>query len=145
MVSSLTLAADKVDVEIPTNDGVIKTEDLRGKVVYIDFWASWCAPCRKSFPWLNTMLEKYEDQGLTIIGINVDKSAALASEFLEQVPASFLIGYDPKATLAEHFELSAMPSAFVVSREGELVDVHYGFVSRKKEQYEASIIKALEQ
>lgn len=134
---------EKVDIEIPTLDGVINTADLRGQVVYIDFWASWCVPCRKSFPWLNTMLEKYEDQGLTIIGINVDKDAAFAAEFLKETPAMFLIGYDPKATLAELFELPAMPSAFIVSRDGELIDAHYGFKTSATDQYEASIVKAL--
>lgn len=133
----------KVDIEIPTQDGVINTADLRGQVVYIDFWASWCVPCRKSFPWLNTMLEKYEDQGFTVIGINVDKDAAFAAQFLKEVPANFAIGYDPKATLAELFELPAMPSAFIVSREGDLIDAHYGFTTSKTDEYEASIAKAL--
>ncbi len=132
-----------VDIEIPTLDGAIKTADLRGQVVYIDFWASWCVPCRQSFPWLNSMLEKYQDQGLTIIGINVDKDATFAAEFLAETPAKFPIAYDPKATLAELFELTAMPSAFIVSREGELVDAHYGFKASKTDKYEASIVKAL--
>ena len=138
-----TMATDKVDIEIPTLDGVINTADLRGQVVYIDFWASWCVPCRKSFPWLNSMLKKYEDQGFTVIGINVDKEAAFAAEFLAEVPAKFPIGYDPKATLAELFELPAMPSAFIVSREGEVIDAHYGFNSSKTDKYEAAIVKAL--
>lgn len=138
-----TSDGDKVDIEIPTQDGVINTAELRGQVVYIDFWASWCVPCRKSFPWLNTMLEKYEDKGLTVIGINVDRDAAFAAEFLEEVPANFPIGYDPKATLAELFELPAMPSAFIVSREGDLIDAHYGFKTSKTDEYEASIAKAL--
>jgi len=143
VLSGAATASDKVDIEIPTLEGVINTEELRGKVVYLDFWASWCAPCRKSFPWLNTMHEKYEEQGLTIIGINVDKDAAYAAEFLEQVPADFLIGYDPKAKLAELFELPAMPSAFIVSRDGEIIDAHYGFISKEKPKYEASIVEAL--
>ena len=137
------VSAETVDIEIPTLDGVINTADLRGQVVYIDFWASWCVPCRKSFPWLNSMLEKYQDQGLTVIAINVDKNAAAAADFLAEVPAQFTIGYDPKAILAELFELPAMPSAFIISREGELIDAHYGFKSSSTDKYEASIVEAL--
>ena len=89
------------------------------------------------------MLEKYQDQGFTVIAINVDKDAAYAADFLAEVPAQFTIGYDPKATLAELFELPAMPSAFIVSREGELIDAHYGFKTSSTEKYEASIVEAL--
>jgi len=145
IAANVSTATEKVDIEIPTQDGVINTADMRGQVVYIDFWASWCAPCRKSFPWLNSMLEKYADQGLAVIGINVDKDAAFAAEFLAEVPANFPIGYDPKAELAELFELPAMPSAFIVSREGELIDAHYGFKTSKTDEYEAAIAKALGQ
>jgi thiol-disulfide isomerase/thioredoxin len=137
-------SSEKVDVVIATADGSINTADLRGQVVYIDFWASWCAPCRKSFPWMNAMHAKYADEGLNIIAITVDKDIADSAAFLADLPPDFEIGYDPTATLAKLFELAAMPSAFIIDREGHLIDAHYGFRTAKTEDYEASIIKALQ-
>ncbi len=78
-------------------DEPLDLTQFRGKVVVIDFWASWCAPCRQSFPWLNEMQAKYRDRGLVIIGVNVDRERAEADRFLQQTPADFQIVYDPDA------------------------------------------------
>ena len=75
------------DFSLAGAKGQVTLSDYKGKVVYVDFWASWCAPCRLSFPFLNEMLAKYESQGLRIVGINVDKKAADAAKFLQKVPA----------------------------------------------------------
>ena len=78
----------------------------QGKVVYIDFWASWCVPCRKSFPWMNAIQEKYKQQGFTVVSINLDANKALAEKFLLEMPASFPVIYDPKGKIAKHFDSS---------------------------------------
>ena len=118
-------------------------EQYRGQVVVLDFWASWCAPCRRSFPWMNRMQAKYGDDGLVIIGINLDRDPADARVFLEEIPADFLIHYDTEATLAESFGVEGMPSSYVIGRDGEIVAQHLGFKVKREEEYEAALINAL--
>ena len=115
----------------------------RGKVVYLDFWASWCAPCRRSFPWMNEMKAKYQDDGLVIIGVNVDSEPGLADEFLAETPASFRIIRDPDGRLARRFELLGMPNSFLINRDGEVVAKHVGFRSDSPEKYERQLRQLL--
>ena len=113
--------------------------DYRGKVVIVDFWASWCVPCRQSFPWLNAMYVEYADDGLVILGVNTDVDAAEAQKFLEEIPAKFEIVYDPEGELARDFEVVAMPSSYVFARDGELDTRHLGFLRSRRDEYEAVI------
>jgi thiol-disulfide isomerase/thioredoxin len=118
-------------------------QEYAGKVVVLDFWASWCVPCRRSFPWLNTMQEKYGDEGLVIVGINLDMERAEAGRFLAEFPADFRIVYDDGMVLARRFEVMAMPSSYVIGRDGEVVAEHLGFKVKKQDEYEAVIRQAL--
>jgi len=119
--------------------------EVTGKVVWVDFWASWCAPCRRSFPWMNEMLERYEGQGLQIIGVNVDKEMKLAEDFLAETPAQFDLRYDPAGALAEEFGVQAMPSSFLLDADGNIIATHFGFRTADTGDYEATIVKALGQ
>ena len=121
----------------------LQLEQYRGKVVVVDFWASWCVPCRRSFPWMNEMQAKYGDRGLVIVGVNVDRDRAAAEEFLAELPANFRIHFDNDASVAEAFGVEAMPSSFVIDRDGEVIARHLGFRVRKQDEYEAAIVKAL--
>lgn len=112
---------------------------FRGKVVIIDFWASWCAPCRQSLPWLNEMQAKYRDRGLVVIGVNVDRERAEADRFLEQMPANFQIVYDPDGSLAARYHVPGMPSSYVIGRDGQQAGVHIGFRNGMREQREAEL------
>jgi thiol-disulfide isomerase/thioredoxin len=114
-----------------------------GKVVIVDFWASWCAPCRRSFPWLNSMQARYEDQGLVIIGVNLDESREKADKFLTEFPASFAIYFDSSKSLAREFGVEAMPSSFVIGREGSIIARHAGFKEDRQDEYEAILVEAL--
>lgn len=116
---------------------------VEGQVVWVDFWASWCAPCRRSFPWMNAMLDRYGDQGLQIIGVNVDKDRALAASFLEETPANFDLRYDPQGALAERFGVQAMPSSFLLDANGNVLAEHFGFRFADTGDYEAAIVEAL--
>ncbi|HEY0938567.1 MAG TPA: TlpA disulfide reductase family protein [Steroidobacter sp.] len=115
----------------------------RGKVVIVDFWASWCAPCRQSFPWLNQMQAKYRDRGLVVIGVNVDRERAEAQRFLEQTPAEFQIVYDPDGSLAARYQVPGMPSSYLIGRDGQQVGVHIGFRNGMREQREAELERLL--
>jgi len=115
----------------------------QGKVVLLDFWASWCVPCRRSFPWMNEMQQKYGDSGLVIIGVNMDAEAEEAQAFLANYPADFDIVYAPDGALAKEFGVRAMPSSFVIGRDGEVVTRHLGFKVKKQDEYEAALLSAL--
>lgn len=125
-------------------DPALNLAQYRGKVVYLDFWASWCVPCRKSFPWMNAMQAKYAGQGLVIIGINVDAEAKDAHAFLAHTPANFRIVYDPEGKLAETYGLMGMPSSFVLDRTGKVVATHIGFRDSSPTEYEQQLRELLE-
>ena len=114
-----------------------------GKVVLVDFWASWCVPCRRSFPWLNAMHDKYAEQGLVIVGVNEDEKRDSAAEFLAKYPPQFTIVYDETKSLASRFKVVALPSSYVIGRDGEIVQRHFGFKVKKQHEYEAAIVEAL--
>ncbi|WNC73014.1 redoxin family protein [Thalassotalea psychrophila] len=116
----------------------------KGKVIYLDFWASWCIPCRKSFPWMNAMEAKYAKQGFKVITVNVDVEKTLADDFLQENPANFSVIYDPKGAVAKEFKLKGMPSSYMINKLGKPVSAHVGFYNDKKDEYEAEIIKLLE-
>ena len=116
----------------------------RGKVVLIDFWASWCEPCRHSFPWLNAMHARYADRGLVVIGVNVDRDRADADRFLHNVPAAFQIVYDPSGALAARYDLPGMPVSYVIGPNGDVVARHIGFRSDLRAERETEVQQLLE-
>lgn len=116
----------------------------RGKVVYLDFWASWCVPCRRSIPWMNAMQQRYRDQGLVVIGVNEDSDPAAAKQFLAAHPAAFKVVPDPDGKLAESYGLMGMPSSFIIGRDGQVVTRHIGFHTDSPKSYAAELRKLLE-
>ncbi len=117
-------------------------EQYHGKVIYLDFWASWCIPCRKSFPWMNSMVERYPAQEFKIVTINLDRDPEAMHDFLARVPARFEIYHDPAGTLAEKFQLQGMPTSYLIDKSGQVVSRHIGFQTRLIDEYEEEI-KAL--
>lgn len=115
----------------------------RGKVVVVDFWASWCKPCRQSLPWLNQMKSRYARDGLVVIGVNVDAERGDADRFLRAVPLDFDVVFDPDGELATRFKVQGMPSSFVFDRAGKLVESRIGFREAKKPEHEATLRKLL--
>ncbi|HFE38035.1 MAG TPA: TlpA family protein disulfide reductase [Gammaproteobacteria bacterium] len=137
-------AAPAQNFKLPSKDGGnISLADLKGNVVYVDFWASWCAPCRKSFPWMNEMHDKYASQGLKIIGISLDGTQKSANNFLKKVPASFMIAYDTEGTTADAYNVQVMPTSYLIDRQGNLLFSHKGFRAKHKKKMEAEFVKAL--
>ncbi len=115
----------------------------RGKVVYLDFWASWCTPCRRSFPWLAELVRRFGAQDLVVIGINVDQNRDLADRFLTETPAHFPIVYDPQGDLASAYKIVGMPSAVLIDRSGHVRFQHVGFSENRKDEYEAHVHELL--
>ena len=127
------------EFQLPTASGSIQPADYKGKVIYVDFWASWCMPCKQSFPWLNKMQTKYKDKGFEIIGINLDKDKELADKFLAAIPASFTIAFDPDGGSAEKFNVKGMPSSYLIDRNGFMRARHLGFREKDRESLENAI------
>lgn len=140
-ITSNTVAATGIaaDFTLNSNKGSIKLSDYRGKVVLLDFWASWCGPCRESFPWMQHMHEKYVHQGLTIVAINMDKDSKLASAFLKAHPANFTIAYDPEGRVATSYSLIGMPSSFLIDDQGQIQEQYIGFHAGGNEANEEKI------
>ena len=144
-------AAHAVEPGQPAPDFTLAGDDgkplqlaaLRGKVVYLDFWASWCAPCRRSFPWLNAMQEKHGPGGFVVVGVNVDQRRSDAERFLAQVPARFTIAHDPQGTAPKLYAIKAMPSSLLIDRDGRVLLVHAGFRDEERDELEAKIAAAL--
>jgi len=125
------------------NDG-FTLRDYRGKVVYVDFWASWCIPCRASFPFMSEMVDKYGDD-LAIIAINVDEDGDDAAEFLSAFTTNFEIVYDPQGKLAESFDVKGMPMSYLYDRDGNLLGTHIGFRKKDRKTLEQVISDAIAQ
>jgi cytochrome c biogenesis protein CcmG/thiol:disulfide interchange protein DsbE len=118
-------------------------KQYEGKVVVLDFWASWCVPCRRSFPWWNTMHAKYADEGLVIIGVNLDNDLQDAAKFLEEYSAEFRIYYAKDKLQAKQYGVQAMPTTYILGRDGEIFATHFGFKVKQQEEYEAVLLDAL--
>ena len=111
----------------PVSAAPLDLSALRGRVVYLDFWASWCGPCQQSFPWMDSMQKAYEAQGLTVLAINVDRDRADADRFLKIFHPDFDIRFDPSGSWAEEFKVSGMPTSVLIDRHGAVRFTHVGF------------------
>lgn len=127
----------------PLPDGTLDLDDYRGKVVLVHFWASWSAPCRRSFPWLAAMHDRYADQGLVIILVNEDEAASAARAFLDEFPVSFTRIRDADGELFEAWDIVAMPSSYVIDRGGRIVARYLGFKPAQLAEFEATLRKTL--
>ena len=146
LLFSVPAIADELapDFTLPGNNQTVSLSALRGKVVYVDFWASWCQPCRQSFPWMNRMQQQYQEQGLVVVGINLDKSRALSDEFLKKVPAEFTLAYDPEGKIASAYHVKGMPSSYLIDRQGRIQNTHIGFREETSGDMESAIRAQLE-
>jgi thiol-disulfide isomerase/thioredoxin len=117
-------------------------ESLKGQVILLDFWASWCAPCRSSFPAMEALSKTYAGQGLTIIAVSVDEKRANMREFLKSAKVSFTVVGDPRHKLVATADIRSMPTSFLIDRAGKIRFVHAGFdAERTKREY----VKEIEQ
>jgi thiol-disulfide isomerase/thioredoxin len=105
-----------------------------GKVILLDFWASWCAPCKASFPVLDQLYNTYRSRGFEVIAVSVDDEAVDMKRFLEDHPASFAILHDARKQLVEQMAPEAMPTSYLIGRDGRIRSIHAGFNGRETEE-----------
>jgi thiol-disulfide isomerase/thioredoxin len=143
-VHALSAGDSAPALSLPTAAGQpVDLERLRGKVVWVDFWASWCGPCKRSFPWMNEMHAKYGASGLEIVAVNVDKKREDADKFLAVAPAQFTVVYDAAGRAPAAWDVKAMPTSYLVDASGRVAFVESGFRDERKAEVEAKIRAAL--
>lgn len=123
--------------------GDIELKSYRGKVVYVDFWASWCGPCRLSLPELNKLRKKYRKQGFEVIAINLDEEKDEAMSFLKEFPVAYPTARDVKGTTPDKYGLQGMPTAYLVDRKGKINLVHEGFKKTDSKELSSHIATLL--
>ncbi len=127
---------------IRVNDraGNLRTlSEFKGRVVLVDFWASWCAPCKASFPALDSLHGEFHDAGLDVVAINVDEDAKSAREFLSGKTPSMTVLFDPKGRSPEAFKVEGMPSSFLIDRDGNIRFRHMGFTDQTRSEFRREI------
>jgi thiol-disulfide isomerase/thioredoxin len=124
-------------------DQPVSLTQFSGKVIYLDFWASWCAPCRTSFPLLNKLHQKLKGQGFEVVAVNLDEDKASAEKFLKDFPVSFAILRDSKGEWADKYVVESMPTSFIIDKQGVIQNIHHGFTSDDINELEQKIISLL--
>jgi len=137
------LKEEAPDFTLKSLDGAnLRLEEYRGQVVLINFWASWCGPCRQEMPLLDRLHHRYEDTGFAVLGINVEGLAAPAQEIVDSTSVTFPIVIDDGQKVSEMYNLEAMPSTFVVDRDGVVRYIHRGYKPGDEAKY-VEIVKQL--
>lgn len=132
---------------LPTMNGKpVSLADYRGKVVFINFWASWCPPCKEEFPELNELANEYRDQGVAVLGINLDKSQNRIQKYLAKIkvhPTAMTILLDPKAEVVSKYVARSMPSSFIIDGRGVIRIVHFGYGEKDPGKWREEINRLL--
>jgi thiol-disulfide isomerase/thioredoxin len=121
----------------------VSLADYRGQVVYLDFWASWCGPCRESFPFMNELQRELAGKGLQILAVSVDKTPEDARRFLAHYPAQFTVALDAAAACPAAFQLQGMPSSYIIDKGGAVRAVRAGFRNRDRAEIRQQLLDLL--
>ncbi|MEY4509044.1 MAG: hypothetical protein RLZZ450_1166 [Pseudomonadota bacterium] len=128
------------EIGLADRDGkVVKLADLKGRVVLVDFWASWCAPCRSELPVLDALYRKYREQGLVVVGVGLDQDPAKLAKFLKASPLSFPVVHDSAGAVADRYAPPKMPSSYLIDKRGVVRKVHAGFKASDKAALEREL------
>ena len=145
MVVFIAVLTCTASMAAPINPNLFNLSAYKGKVVYLDFWASWCGPCKFSFPYMENLAHRFAAQDLVVIADNLDQSSAKATAFLHQINASIPVIYDQKGVLATRFNVSDMPTSILIDRTGKVRYVHKGFYKEKEDEYTSHVIELLKE
>jgi thiol-disulfide isomerase/thioredoxin len=113
--------------------------DFSGQVVMINFWASWCAPCRKEMPLLDALYQRYQGLGFTLLGVNVEEDSGLATDWLSETPVNFPILFDRENRVSKLYDVIAMPSTVMIDRQGNMRFIHHGYQPGYEDEYQNQI------
>lgn len=137
---SLTVGRPVPDVSLPlAKGGQVTLSQLRGQIVLLNFWASWCGPCREEFPVLDSLYREHHEQGLVLIGVDIDAYPEDALPFLKKHPTSFPIARDADGAVSSRFFLDSMPMSVLVDRRGNIRWIHRGFNAGDDREYAVQI------
>jgi peroxiredoxin len=130
---------------VDLNGRTISLEQFSGKVVFLDFWAPWCIPCRQELPELDKLRKKFRNDGLEVIGISIDPSEKNVAAFLRKVPLSVHIVIDKNNEVSDAYRVSSLPTGFIIGRDGIIQRIHKGFTMESIPIYETEIDAFLKQ
>ena len=140
-ISAASLSEPAPDFSLPTAQGEnIRLADLRGQVVMVNFWASWCGPCRQEMPHLEALHQRYESLGFTLLGVNVEDDPGSARQWLaDNGPVSFPILFDANNQVSKLYDVIAMPSTVLIGRNGDVRFIHHGYKPGYENEYQTQI------
>ena len=136
-------SAPDFDIPASLNKPAISLVELSNQGwIYLDFWASWCTPCRYSFPFMNQLQTEFGNKGLTVIAVNVDADRSKADQFLGDNPADFTVVYDPDGNIANAYQVPGMPTSYLI-KDGEIIGQHLGFKTSQSAELKQQISQLL--
>jgi len=141
-LSAASKQAPDITLRTATGD-VMRLADFRGKVVLVDFWASWCVPCKASFPALDALYREYHARGVEVLAVNVDERHRDADAFLAERPHALPVLFDPAGASAAAFGVEGMPSAFLIDRDGIVRFTHMGYSGNVDAIYRQELVRLL--
>jgi len=143
-VPAIAPLATAPDFTLRTMNGPnMRLQEQRGRVVMVNFWATWCGPCRQEMPQLNRLYEKYHAAGFVLLGVNVDDDQRKAAEVAGKLGVTFPVLLDTDKTVSKLYELSTMPSTVIIDRDGKVRYVHRGYLTGYEDSYEKQIRELL--
>ncbi len=135
-----TISGAAHDFTLKANTGKnLRLSEYRGEVVMLNFWASWCGPCRQEMPELDKLYQRYQAAGFTVLGVNVETDTKAANKLLKKIPVNFPILYDTESTASKLFDVDAMPTTLLIDRDGQLRYIHRGYKPGYENQYRQQI------
>lgn len=141
--NAATISGKAPDFTLKSNTGKnLRLSDFRGQVVMLNFWASWCGPCRQEMPILDQLHLRYAKLGFTMLGVNVEEDSSKANAYLKDIPVSFPILYDTANQTSKLYNVSAMPTTVIIDRNGNMRFIHHGYKPGYEKDYKKQI-KAL--